>query len=306
MTGQTIGYARVSAADSPTTAEAMLAFERWLERSTLADKTVAAYRRQADAFLRWWDPAEHPDAFVDVVGGNGAVMAWRRYLLAEAEDKQRPSSVNQALAAVTQLYKVGWRLVLDDVKRAREGKPGAPAALTRREEGLLRREAERRGKRDRAIVEGLLGCGARVAEWARLDVKDLSTLTERTGTVTLFGKGEQVRTVHLDSPARKALSAYLLEHAGAGPLWVGRRGPMTIEGVTQVVLAVGRGIGLPGLRPHRLRHTYATRLREEGMDVAQIQAALGHASVETSARYFRASAAEIAALIDRRWAVDEA
>jgi integrase/recombinase XerC len=66
-----------------------------------------------------------------------------------------------------------------------------------------------------------------------------------------------------------------------------------------VVRTVGKDAGLPGLRPHRLRHTYATRLREGGADPAQIQALLGHASIETSARYFRASAAEVAALVDR-------
>ncbi|MFI6885305.1 tyrosine-type recombinase/integrase [Streptosporangium canum] len=48
-----------------------------------------------------------------------------------------------------------------------------------------------------------------------------------------------------------------------------------------------------------LRHTYATRLREACADHAQIQALLGHASIETTARYFRASPAEVADLIDR-------
>ncbi|MFG1947289.1 tyrosine-type recombinase/integrase [Nonomuraea sp. NPDC048826] len=47
-----------------------------------------------------------------------------------------------------------------------------------------------------------------------------------------------------------------------------------------------------------LRHTYATRLREGGADVAQVQALLGHASLDTSARYFRAGTAEQAA-VDR-------
>ncbi|MFD0889699.1 tyrosine-type recombinase/integrase, partial [Streptosporangium algeriense] len=64
-------------------------------------------------------------------------------------------------------------------------------------------------------------------------------------------------------------------------------------------LAVGDDAGLPGLRPHRLRHTYATRLREGGADPAQIQALLGHSSIETSARYFRAGAAEQAAVVDQ-------
>ncbi|MEV6158538.1 site-specific integrase [Nonomuraea sp. NPDC052129] len=70
-------------------------------------------------------------------------------------------------------------------------------------------------------------------------------------------------------------------------------------GIVQVVLAVGADAKLPGLRPHRLRHAYATRLREGGADVAQVQALLGHASLDTSARYFRAGTAEQVAVVDR-------
>jgi site-specific recombinase XerD len=66
-----------------------------------------------------------------------------------------------------------------------------------------------------------------------------------------------------------------------------------------MVLAAGADAGLPGLRPHRLRHTYATRLRQGGAAVAQVQALLGHAWLETTARSFRAGAAEQAAVIER-------
>lgn len=47
------------------------------------------------------------------------------------------------------------------------------------------------------------------------------------------------------------------------------------------------------------RHTFATRLRQGGADPAQVQALLGHASLDTSARYFRAGPAETAAVIER-------
>lgn len=279
------------------------AFDRHLDRcrDLLSPHTVRAYRRQAVAYLDWLATAGHPDAFDDEVGATAAVTAWRRWLLAER--KLSPATVNQGLAAVTLLYDKGCKLELKKVKRARAAQPGAPDALTVVQENALRRAAERRGVRDAAIVGLMLGSGARAAECARLTVDDV-TLTARTGTVRLFGKGDQVRTVPLDQPARERVSAWLLEHTGSGALWVGRRGAMSTEGITQTVLVVGRAAGLSGLRPHRLRHTYATRLREDGVDVAQIQALLGHGSIETSARYFRASATELQALVDRRWVTD--
>jgi integrase len=55
---------------------------------------------------------------------------------------------------------------------------------------------------------------------------------------------------------------------------------------TQVVLATGADAGIPGLRPHRCRHTFGTRLRQGGADPAQVRALLGHASIDTAARYF--------------------
>jgi integrase len=288
---QTIGYARVS----PTTAEVLLAFERHLERANLADHTVSAYRRQAEAYLKWWDPGLHPDAFVDQVGAEAAVGAWRRHLLGEV--KQAPASVNQALAAVSLLYEVGCRIRVK-VKRARLPKPGEPDALTRAQERAVRRAADERGARDSAIIAVLFGCGARVEECARLDLEDVA-LTARTGTVRLFGKGDEVRTLPVTGKAHAKLGAWLLEHPGGTGLWVGQRGRLTISGVTKVVLAAGAAAGIPGLRPHRLRHTYATRLRESGADPAQIQALMGHAWLETTARYFRAGAAEVAALVER-------
>jgi integrase/recombinase XerC len=75
--------------------------------------------------------------------------------------------------------------------------------------------------------------------------------------------------------------------------------PTAISGITQVVLAVGADAGIPGLRPYRCRHTFATRLRQGGADPAQVQALLGHASIDTAARYFRAGSAENAAVIER-------
>jgi integrase len=107
-------------------------------------------------------------------------------------------------------------------------------------------------------------------------------------------------TLPIVGPARKLVSAWLdVRGRHPGPAWTGQRGPLTESGITQVVLAAGADAGIPGLRPHRCRHTCATRLRQGGADPAQIQAILGHGSIDTSARYFRAGPAENAAVIER-------
>jgi integrase/recombinase XerC len=283
-------------ADAATAAQdALAAAHRHLARCKLSGNTVKAYKRQTTAYAAWLaENADHADAFSDVVGAEAAVTAWRKHLMT---GKAAPATINQALAAVTLLYaQAGLRIT---VKRARVPKPGEPGALTKTEQGRVERAAARRGVRDRAIVATMLYGGARVEECGRLDAEDV-TLTARTGHIRLHGKGDEVRTVPLPPVGRQHLAAWLDERGTHdGPLWTGQRGRLTISGITQVILAVGEDAGIPGLRPHRLRHTYATRLRQGGADPAQIQALLGQASIETAARYFRAGTTEQAAAVDR-------
>ncbi|HEY6798470.1 MAG TPA: tyrosine-type recombinase/integrase [Kineosporiaceae bacterium] len=281
----------------PTVESARAVADRYLSRCKLAPKTVTAYRRQTAAYTAWLGthPDAHPDAFTDAVGAEAAVTAWRRHLLTSGAS---PSSVNQGLAAVTLLYEHGASLRIK-VKRARVPRPGEPDALTPAQQGALERAATRRGVRDAAIIAVLLYTGARVEECARLTTDDLA-ITARTGKAHLVGKGDQARDIPLPAKARDKVSAWLDQRGrDPGPLWTGQRGPLTISGITQVVLAVGDDAKLPGLRPHRCRHTYATRLRQGGADPAQIQALLGHATLETAGRYFRAGPAEQAAVIER-------
>lgn len=124
-------------------------------------------------------------------------------------------------------------------------------------------------------------------------------ITARTGSIRLRGKGDEVHEIPLPAVARQRLAAWIAVRGNhLGTLWVGQRGRLTISGITQVVLAVGEDAGIPGLRPHRLRHTFGIRLRQNSADVAQVQALLNHASLETSGRYFRAGRAEQAAVVE--------
>ena len=243
-------------------AETLTAVSRHLDRCKLADRTVRAYKRQSAAYAGWLaaNASAHGDAFADLVGAEGAVTAWKRDMIAA---RSSPSTVNQALAAVTLMYEqAGLRIA---VKRVRIPRPGEPDALTRQQEAALRRAAARRGPRDSAIIAVLLDTGARPEECARLDAEDFA-ITARTGEVRLHGRGDEVRFVPLARRARELVSAWLdTRGRHPGPAWTGQRGPLTISGITQVVLAAGDDAGIPGLRPHRCRHTFATRLQVSGV-----------------------------------------
>jgi integrase/recombinase XerC len=296
VTGSVIPLHPDAAGVTAAARDAVAVLGRHLDRCKLAPRTARAYKRQAAAFASWLaaNAGAHGDAFADLVGAEGAVTAWKRDILAA---RSSPATVNQALAAVTLMYEqAGVRIA---VKRVRIPRPGEPDALTRQQEAALRRAVARRSPRDAAIIEVLLDTGARVEECTRLNADDFA-ITARTGEVRLHGKGDEVRSVPLASRGRELVSAWLdVRGRHPGPAWTGQRGPLTDSGITQVVLAAGADAGIPGLRHHRCRHTFATRLRQGGADPAQVQALLGHASINTSARYFRSGSAENAAVIER-------
>ncbi|MET8149676.1 tyrosine-type recombinase/integrase [Actinoplanes sp. NPDC049668] len=180
---------------------ALVALERHLARCKLADATKKAYWRQGRAYVAWLTGpgGEHGDALVDQVGAEAAVTAWRKSLL---EQRAKPASVNQGLAAVTLLHELaGIRI---SVKRVRVPKPGEPDALERVDQGAVERAAARRGVRNDAIIALLLCCGPRVEEVARLALKDIA-ITARTGSVRFHGKGGEVRDVPIAQQNRRRL-----------------------------------------------------------------------------------------------------
>ncbi len=274
---------------------ALSAIDRHLDRCALSQHTVRAYKRQCATYVDWLHRhnAEHPDAFQDVVGAEAAVTAWRRQLL---HGKAAAATLNQAMTAVALMYENAANIKIA-VKMARVQRSKAQA-LNKAEQGALERASQRSGTRDAAIIAVLLYTGIRVEECTRLDLDDIA-ITAKTGRLNVVGKGDQPRTVPIPATARERLNAWLLERGREpGPLWIGQRGRLTISGITHRVntLSIKVGITKPG--PHRCRHTFGTRLRQGGADIAQVQALMGHANIETTAIYFQADNNEQTAVIE--------
>jgi integrase/recombinase XerD len=149
-----------------------------------------------------------------------------------------------------------------------------------------------RAVRDRALLELLYGCGARISEAVGLDVDEIDMTS---GTVRLLGKGSKERVVPVGSYAREAVSAYLvrarpvLAAAGDGSpaLFLNARGGrLSRQSAWTVLHAAAERAGLrTRISPHTLRHSFATHLLDGGADVRVVQELLGHASVTTTQVY---------------------
>ncbi len=147
------------------------------------------------------------------------------------------------------------------------------------------------GSRDRAILEVLYGCGLRVSELVGLDCREVML---EEGLLLVFGKGSKERVVPISGAALRALKAYL--EAGRQTLAKPARptdavflnvrgGRLSRQSVHAICERYGRLVGIEGLHPHTLRHSYATHLVEGGADLRVVQELLGHASIATTQIY---------------------
>jgi integrase/recombinase XerD len=150
-----------------------------------------------------------------------------------------------------------------------------------------------RALRDRALLEVLYGCGARISEAVGLDIDDLDL---DRGSVLLRGKGGKERLVPVGSYAREAVSAYLVrarpglaaKGRGTPALFLNARGGRLSRQSAWTLLneaADKAGLDTGHLSPHTLRHSFATHLLDGGADIRVVQELLGHASVTTTQIY---------------------
>lgn len=149
--------------------------------------------------------------------------------------------------------------------------------------------------RDRALLEILYGCGLRVAETVDIDGTDVD-LDERW--IRVKGKGRKERMVPMGRPALAALRAYGEAEGslGEGPLFRGPEGTrLTVRTVHRVVTRAARRVGLSGVTPHVLRHSYATHMLEGGASLRVLQELLGHESLVTTQRYLKITADQLLA-----------
>lgn len=146
------------------------------------------------------------------------------------------------------------------------------------------------GKRDRAILEVLYGCGLRVSEAATLRI---SRINFEEGFVDVIGKGDKQRLVPLGEIAADAIRAYLPERPVpyARPyediLFLNRFGkPLSRVSIFNLVKkqAILAGVHKE-ISPHTFRHSFATHLIENGADLRIVQEMLGHESILTTEIY---------------------
>jgi len=149
------------------------------------------------------------------------------------------------------------------------------------------------GLRNRAILETLFSTGLRVSELVSLDRKQLASIDNKEYLeLNVVGKGEKPRTVYFSERALSWLKKYLESRTDdKEPLFVNYRGKqpltrLTARSVERIVKKAAIKAGVPIFTtPHTLRHSMATDLLTQGVDLRLIQEFLGHKSITSTQIY---------------------
>ena len=288
-----------------------------LQARKLAANSLRAYRRDLDSVGA--ELAELSGLAVDALPVAEVTATVLRSAFARHAAARSASSVTRAWSTWNGLF--GFLVVegavggnpMQVVPKPRTA-PATPKPLQGEEtpERLLRlvSEGARRARnpwpeRDLAVLAVLLCTGVRSAELLELTV---SALAGRPGDRRLHvqGKGGKNRSIPIEGALDEVVGDYLRTRRtrfgerlpGGAALFVDHRGePLRRGGLQYLVRQSMRAAGIsdrvqPGAMVHALRHTFATRLAEDGANAAEIAKLLGHASINSSQTYIDVTARE--------------
>lgn len=253
--------------------------------------TKRAYGKALADFVSWLRLQPERPPF-----NRACVQRYRTHLEA---DQFAAASINQKLSALRKLaQEAAYAGRLDqttaqgirDVKGASKKGVRVGNWLTKHqtEETLRLPDASTlKGKRDRAILAMLIGCGIRRDEAARLTVEHLGLRDGRWCIVDLVGKHGRIRTVPMLNWAKSAVdhwtaaagitSGRLFRGVNKGDHLTGES--LSSQGIFRCVQKYGK------VSPHDLRRTFAKLCHKGGAKLDQIQLSLGHASIKTTELY---------------------
>ena len=253
----------------------------------MSPNTVASYAHDVSVFL---------EAYPDVRPGDLTDADVAEHLASLGLAKRSQARVLSSLRSFFDWCVAEGDMKSNPAEKVDSPKPGhyLPTVLSVEEISSIMNSVDlqaRFGRRDRAILEVLYGCGLRVSEAVSLKLRDLY-LGE--GYLRVIGKGNKQRLVPMGEMAVAALEAHLQDRAAVPAsrededyVFLNCNGkPLSRVSMFNIVKKQAMIAGVhKEISPHSFRHSFATHLVEGGADLRVVQEMLGHSSILTTEIY---------------------
>ncbi|OGZ24658.1 MAG: hypothetical protein A2896_01855 [Candidatus Nealsonbacteria bacterium RIFCSPLOWO2_01_FULL_43_32] len=271
----------------------------------LADKTQENYQRYLNRFVEWLQKTNKQDMKPHELTAED-VWAYRLYLSRSQGEKGRVlKKVSQAYYLIALRAILGYFVAKDVVslppdkitlpKDVRGSKTVKFLTLEQVEKLLLAPDIKTKsGLRDRAILESFFSTGLRIAELVALNKEQFANIrNKKEFELSIIGKGNNPRTVYFSERALLWLKKYLESHQDKHkPLFINYKAGedlearLTARSIERIVKKYAILSGIPFFTtPHTIRHSYATDLLNQGVDLRTIQEFLGHRSITSTQIY---------------------
>ncbi|MFA6349539.1 MAG: site-specific tyrosine recombinase XerD [Candidatus Omnitrophota bacterium] len=259
----------------------------------LAANTISSYHDDLNSFSMFLK-----DRNIAAVSGTKRNDV-TEFMLFQKDKGLNPSSISRRLAAIKVFYRflVRERILKSDptslIETPRIWKK-IPETLSLNEvEALLNAPNIRavQGMRDKAFLETLYATGMRVSEAVNLKINNVNL---DIGFLRCVGKGNKERVIPLGKKAIASLNKYisesrpkLLKNKQSENLFLSRSGAkISRQSLWKIIKKYALLARIKkSIRPHILRHSFATHLLERGADLRSVQEMLGHANISTTQIY---------------------
>lgn len=244
---------------------------------TFSDKTQHNYIRHVETFARFLGRSPDTATSDDI----------RRFQLLQVEQGAQPPKMNTQASALRFFFTITLGRADLAHQLARTHYPRKlPRVLTTDQVAQLLEVAPGPGLKYKAALSIAYGAGLRGGEIVMLRLGDIDS--QRMLIRVEMGKGRKDRHAMLSPQLLELLRAWWRQCRSQGWLFPGRDllRPMTVRQLNRGCHMAAEAAGLGSwVTPHTLRHSFATHLLESDIDVRVIQVLLGHAKLDTTARY---------------------
>jgi len=259
----------------------------------LSNNTTLAYREDLSSYLDFI--SSRHIAALSKVNKNDIT----NFMLAQKDKGISVNSIARRLAAIRMFHRflVRERIIKNDPSTLVDSPKlwkRIPDTLSLNEVNSLIAQPDirsKQGNRDKAILEILYATGMRVSEAVNLKVGDINL---DIGFLRCIGKGRKERVVPLGTKAINSLKRYLtvsrprlLKKRESQVLFLSRLGrKISRQSLWKIVKRYARQARIrKPIKPHILRHSFATHLLERGADLRSVQEMLGHSNISTTQIY---------------------